>query len=140
MDDFLDAAEGPHIVDPEGPHTPTTPTIPPRSLILLMLSLLVSLLLLHGLASSGVSAQWDTDTKRGWRSRSRRLQGRRLHPSGQFILVRPDAAAVARSNKSRPLFRFAVLSDTHFWLPTPARAEFEKSSVAKPVPALALAA
>ena len=49
----------------------------------------------------------------------------------QALPLAPEAASSA-ANANETLFRFAVVSDTHFWLPSTARAEWSRQSDALP--------
>jgi len=65
------------------------------------------------------------------RRKNSRNKARARGPRGQFILVQPTTPAP--TTHAKPLLRFAVISDTHFWLPTSARLKFGEESIAKPV-------
>ena len=49
----------------------------------------------------------------------------------QALPLTPEATSSA-TNANETLFRFAVVSDTHFWLPSTARAEWGRQSDALP--------
>ena len=49
----------------------------------------------------------------------------------QALPLTPEATSSA-TNANETLFRFAVVSDTHFWLPSTARAEWSRQSDALP--------
>eukprot|EP00316_Scyphosphaera_apsteinii_P008306 CAMPEP_0119332304 /NCGR_PEP_ID=MMETSP1333-20130426/82439_1 /TAXON_ID=418940 /ORGANISM="Scyphosphaera apsteinii, Strain RCC1455" /LENGTH=452 /DNA_ID=CAMNT_0007342101 /DNA_START=145 /DNA_END=1503 /DNA_ORIENTATION=- len=59
---------------------------------------------------------------------------RQLHPSGQFILLQPKPRSYYNASAlGKPLLRFALFSDTHFWMPSNARSAFLKKSDSEPV-------